>query len=276
MSNFDLPLILEPSALLKIQPSDELLIISVCQEPAFGMQHIPGAVLIEPRELVGGVKPATGKLPTLEQLNSVFSRVGLRKDKHVIAYDDEGGGWAGRLIWTLDVLRHKNYSYLNGGIISWMKAGYSLESGNNNVNVPRHPETPYLGTIDRSVIADLNEVREQIKNPDSIVWDARAKEEYLGIKQTALRNGHIPGAVNLDWLDLMDPKNDLRLLPLSELSKKVTALGITPDKRVITHCLSHHRSGLSYLVGKALDLSIRAYDGSWSEWGNHADTPIEC
>ena len=276
MSNFNLPLILEPSALSEIHPSDELLIISVCQQQAFDTQHIPGAVLIEPRELVGGVKPATGKLPSLGQLNSIFSRVGLSENKHVIAYDDEGGGWAGRLIWTLDVLEHRNYSYLNGGITAWMREGYSLETENNDVTVSRPKDTPYLGSINRNVIADLDEVLEQIKNPDSIVWDARAKGEYFGTKKTALRNGHIPGAINLDWLDLMDRENDLRLLPLSELSEKLTALGITPDKKIITHCLSHHRSGLSYLVGKALGLSIRAYDGSWSEWGNHADTPIEC
>jgi len=275
MSNFNLPLILEPSALSEIHPSDELLIISVCQQQAFDTQHIPGAVLIEPRELVGGVKPATGKLPSLGQLNSIFSRVGLSENKHVIAYDDEGGGWAGRLIWTLDVLEHRNYSYLNGGITAWMREGYSLETENNDVTVSRPKDTPYLGSINRNVIADLDEVLEQIKTPDSIVWDARAKEEYFGTKKTALRNGHIPGAINLDWLDLMDRENDLRLLPLSELSEKLTALGITPDKKIITHCLSHHRSGLSYLVGKALGLSIRAYDGSWSEWGNHADTPIE-
>ena len=73
----------------------------------------------------------------------------------------------------------------------------------------------------------------------------------------------------------MDRDNDLRLRPLAELERQLRALGIGKGKNIVTHCLSHHRSGLSYLVGKALGLNIKAYDGSWSEWGNNADTPIE-
>lgn len=265
-----LPLILEPAALAEIIPAQRLLLVAVCQQQVFLTQHIPGSVLITPAELVAGSKPATGKLPSVEQLSEVFSRIGLTEDSHVIAYDDEGGGWAGRLIWTLDVLGHRNYSYLNGGLIAWIKGGYACAAGEETV-----APTDFQATIDRTPIAELQEVLEQIGNPDSIVWDARAPEEYRGEKITAARNGHIPGAVNLDWVELMDRDNDLRLLALPDIAKLLESRGISRDKKIITHCQTHHRSGLSYLVGKALGLDIRAYDGSWSEWGNQTDTPIE-
>ena len=270
MISNSLPLILEPSALQQMLPDENLLLISVCQHKVFITQHIPGSVLIRPAQLVCGIEPATGKLPSAEQLGEVFSKAGLTDQSHVIAYDDEGGGWAGRLIWTLDVIGHQNYSYLNGGLIAWIKAGYPLTSGE-----PTLADSNYTANINRSVAADLDEVQNSITDPKSVVWDVRAEEEFNGSKKTALRNGHIPGAVNLDWLELMDPNNDFRLIPLPKIKERLLSLGITEDKQIITHCQTHHRSGLSYLVGKALGLNIKAYDGSWSEWGNQPDTPIE-
>ncbi|MCG8412579.1 MAG: sulfurtransferase [Pseudomonadales bacterium] len=270
MTNNSLPLIIEPETLQTLLPDDNLILVAVCSAQIYNSGHLPGSVLIEPAELVSGVKPATGKIPSADRLSALFSRIGLTADKHVVAYDDEGGGWAGRLIWTLDVLGHEKSSYLNGGLIAWARAGFALDD-----QLPSVAATEFTAQIDHGQIAQLEDVLQQIGSDNSVVWDARARQEYDGIKVTALRNGHIPGAVNLDWLDLMDRDNDLRLKPLTEISQTLESLGVSKDKAVITHCQTHHRSGLTYLVGKALGLNIKAYDGSWSEWGNADDTPIE-
>ncbi|UYM17926.1 sulfurtransferase [Endozoicomonas euniceicola] len=77
---------------------------------------------------MAGTPPATGKLPPVKQLEDLFSRLGYTGNEHIVVYDDEGGGWAGRFIWTLDVIGHKNYSYLNGGIHAWLKEDHRTEN----------------------------------------------------------------------------------------------------------------------------------------------------
>ena len=267
----DLPLLIEPDQLEPLLGNENLLILDVSSAENHARFHIPGAIHIPPASLVCGIQPATGKLPDIEQLNTVFSAVGLDDNKHVIAYDDEGGGWAGRLIWTLDVLGHKQYSYLNGGLHSWINEGHPTEQTVNQAKT-----TTYNAQIDRSPIADLEDVLSLLNSEGTAIWDARSAEEYAGTKVVAQRGGHIPGAINLDWLELMDRERNLRLVNLTNLQERLDSLGITQDKAVITHCQTHHRSGLSYLAMKLLGYpDIKGYHGSWSEWGNREDTPIE-
>lgn len=268
--NLDLPLILEPAALEPLLGHPDLLIVDLCQPRNWRQVHLPGAVHCDGHELVLGKPPAPGKLPTLQQLQTLFSRIGYTPDKHIVVYDDEGGGWAGRFIWLLDVIGHRHSSYLNGGLYAWYKEQRPLTAEVQAVE----PTQVEIG-IDRSPIASLDEVMNAIGDGEIVIWDARSPEEYAGLRSGSVRSGHIPGAVNLDWVECIDSDNLLKLQPIDTLRHRLESRGLTPDKHIITHCQSHHRSGLTYLVARALGYSVQAYDGSWAEWGNLLETPID-
>ena len=225
--------------------------------------------MVEPAELVLGRPPAPGKLAPKPQLEHWLARIGYDPSLEVIVYDDEGGGWAGRLGWTLDVIGHDTWGYLNGGLHAWHGRGLPLVQG------PDESTTGSNVTIDlhQGPIAELEDVLAAIEDDDTVIWDVRSREEYLGLRSGSARAGHIPGAVNSDWLLLQNHGDGTRLI--DGLDTFLSELGITPDKQVITHCQTHHRSGLSYMVARLLGYSrVRAYHGSWSEWGNRNDTPI--
>lgn len=267
----DWPLLIEASQLADSLHEPKLLILDTSSADNYAKHHVPGAVHIAPAALQCGIKPAVGKMPAPDQLQLLFSRVGLTPDKHVIVYDDEGGGWAGRLIWTLDVIGHRNYSYLNGGLQAWLSGGHPSE---DVANLP--PPSEIDITIDSTPIAEIEDFINLLGNSQLGIWDARSPEEYRGEKVLAQRGGHIPGAVNLDWLELIDNGNDMRLKNLSALQARLDHIGLSADKTIITHCQTHHRSGLSYLLMKILGYPhIKGYHGSWGEWGNREDTPIE-
>ncbi|HEY6599942.1 MAG TPA: rhodanese-like domain-containing protein [Pseudomonadales bacterium] len=262
--------ILEPETLAaRLADHPDTLLIHVAALAAYANGHIDGAVHVAPAELVSGIAPATGQLPDLARLEALFSRIGYRKDVPVVAYDDEGGGWAGRFIWTLDVIGHHDWYYLDGGIHAWAASGAPL----SRVPVQPRPTRVQL-TLDRASVADAADILDRLGDASFVVWDCRSADEYAGRRATAARNGHIPGAVHLDWLDLMDKQRALRLR--TDLAALLESYGITRDKEIVVHCQTHHRSGLAYLAGRVLGYpNVRGYHGSWSDWGNRDDTPIE-
>jgi thiosulfate/3-mercaptopyruvate sulfurtransferase len=263
-----LPRLLDPNQLAQA-PRQDLLLIHVAEAAAYHQAHLPGAVLVEPRMMVSGTPPAPGRLPDQARLNALFSHIGYRPDLKIVVYDDEGGGWAGRFIWTLDVIGHDAWSYLDGGIHAWHAAGLPLEAGPG----PDVTPTSVSLSLHRGPIAEQEDVMAAIGDSEQIIWDVRSPEEYRGERSGARRAGHVPTAINLDWMRLKDPARNLCLV--SDLPDLLARHGIDGSKRIITHCHSHHRSGLSYLVGRLLGFpDIRGYHGSWAEWGNAEDTPV--
>lgn len=266
----NLPLLIEPEQLAKLLPLNNVLIIDQCKADTFIANHIPGAIHLDFKRLQLGQAPTPGALPTIENLEQVFSELGLTPDTHVICSDDEGGGWAGRLIWVLDTIGHTKYSYLNGGIIAWLEAGLPTESGDISPASSQYKITD----INAGYSFTKEQIIENLGQQNFAIWDARSAAEYSGDKVISKRGGHIPGAVNYEWTRGMDKARGLRINDLNAFRALLSDLGLDESKKIATHCQTHHRSGFTYLVGKILGFDIRGYAGSWSEWGNDDNTPV--
>jgi len=271
MAQAVLPLIVEPAELETRLGAENLLIVDLSRPETYAQAHLPGAVHLEYAQIVAARPPAMGMLPGAAPLSDVLGAIGATPDSHIVAYDDEGGGRAARLLWTLDVIGHPRYSLLNGGLQAWINERHPV-----NAEPVQRPRSSYPVTFSDGAVADKNYILERLRDPRVVIVDARSPAEYRGENRRAERAGHIPGAVNFDWVNEIDRARNLRLKPAEELKRMLSRLGVTPDKEVIAYCQTHHRSAHTYIMLKSLGYPrVRGYPGSWSEWGNSPDTPIE-
>lgn len=267
-----LPLILEPATLEQHLHEAGMLIVDLCRPEVYARGHIPGAVHLEYAQIVAARPPVMGLLPDSAHLSQVLSGIGLTPERHVVAYDDEGGGKACRLLWTLDVIGHKHFSLLNGGLRAWMAENRPLSSEHGVAKTGNYQ----VGGLNEGAQADKDHILAHLNDPKVALLDARTPGEFRGADKRAARGGHIPGAVNMDWTLTIDAQNHTRLKPEAALRAQLAALGVTPDKEVITYCQTHHRSSHTYIVLKALGYPhVKGYPGAWSEWGNDPAAPVE-
>lgn len=249
---------------------ENAVILDLGQAQTYARGHIPGAVHLPITKIVREEEYATGLLPSQSALCALSEEYGLNSGKTVYLYDDEGGGWAGRMAWILDILSVSHIVYIDGGLRAWMRAGYALESQRM---VSSAGPAPIALNLEPNV--ELNEMLQLVEKKAAHILDARSLGEYQAVRQYAKRPGRIPGALHLEWTDCILISTDYTLKSLDNLRTMLASQGIDGSKPVVTYCQTHHRSGLNYLACRLLGLNVRAYAGSWSEWGNHPETPIE-
>jgi thiosulfate/3-mercaptopyruvate sulfurtransferase len=267
-----MPILTESKALHSRLSDPDIRIVNLCGSNDFRDQLVPGSIHVDYSEIIDGTKPATGQIPSDERLKRLANRLGLRDELHIVAYDDEGGARASRLVWTLYLLGHRYASVLNGGIHGWLLEGRPV-TGAGAFTTSR--KSTHFALDDR-VLATREYILSRLDTPDLVLLDARTREEYQGSRVLAKRGGHIPGAIHLNWLDTIDSKRQLRLKTDHELTAMLSQRGIAPDREIVVYCQTHHRSAHSWMMLRHLGYSrVRGYAGSWSEWGNDAQTPIE-
>ena len=202
--------------------------------------------------------------------------LGLHRDRHYVVYDDFYGLFAARFWWVCRYFGMDNVSVLDGSWRGWLAAGGAISS---------RLEAPVTGSDIGAEprcgeVVGWEELGRLHANPDMQVWDTRRPGEYSGSEETDnQRRGHLPGARNLVWTDLLTrptSKGEARFLkPLPELKQVLSDLGLNREKTVITYCQSGIRAAFCIMVLTLVGFPwVRLYDGSMAEWANLAQTPL--
>lgn len=272
-SAFDFGLLIDAEQLVPHLGNDKLRIVDLSRASVYDQLHIPHALHLKPKFLVRQDEQATGLLPDVDGLQELIRYLNISPEHHVVVYDDEGGAWAGRLIWNLHCLGFENTSLLNGGIHAWLATGLPTTS-----EVEQFKPVSALVQVDQAKIQqyriEYTELLEKVQSSQVQLWDCRTEDEYTGLRLAARRGGHIPNALHFEWSTALNRENHLRLHPLERTQQRLEQLGFNLNEPVVVYCQSHHRSGLAYIIGRLLGWNIQAYDGAWSEWGNRLDSPI--
>lgn len=272
-TDFNFGLLIEAEQIVPFLGHELLRIVDLSRSSVYEQLHIPHAIHLKPQFLVRQEEQASGLLPDEAGLNALIEYLNISPDHHVVVYDDEGGAWAGRLIWNLHCLGFKNVSLLNGGIHAWLGAGYPTSSEVEDLAKVEPLVQVNLDNIEQYRI-EYSQLLEKVNQQSIQLWDCRTDDEYTGQRLAARRGGHIPNAIHFEWSSAINRQNHLKLHPLERTQQRLEQLGFQLDQPVVVYCQSHHRSGLAYIVGRLLGWNIQAYDGAWSEWGNRLDSPI--
>lgn len=207
-----------------------LVLVDIDGEAGYQRGHIAGAVMLPSNY---ERDPNTGLVSTFPpgQIAVTCQALGIGDETLVVAYDNNLSLYAARFWWVLNYYGHTNVKVLDGGWRRWVADGRPMSFG------PPAPGTgvKFTPQTDPSILGTLEQVRTACSGGDSVIWDVRTGSEYDGtVSRNGLRPGHISGAVNLEWADLMDRSTHC-FKPLEEIRTILNGRGITPDQAVFAY-----------------------------------------
>ncbi len=217
-----------------------------------GIGHLPGAVNVPFDSFRSAETGEAGMLPGAGQFANLLGEAGIGPDDRIVAYDDTHGVFAARFVVTALVYGHEEVRLLDGDYSAWTRE-HPTSRESPGVEAVDHPP----GSLVEGILVDADAVRAALSG-EAVLVDTREPWEF--------EEGHLPGAVNLDWKALVDDETR-SLGPDDDLRATLEAHGITPDRRVILYCNTARRISHTYLVLRHLEYpDVAFYEGSLTEW----------
>jgi thiosulfate/3-mercaptopyruvate sulfurtransferase len=262
-------LLTTPAELQKKLGSPVVCLIDVRPAELFAQGHIPRAVHFD---LFGLSLVDTSEAPLnafMYMIHHLLELRGVSETQEVVFYEENSGMRAARGVWYLEYFGHPNVRMLDGGMQAWKAEGGPITG---DAVAPK--AATFKHSNRRDVLATADDVLHSLAKENVKVLDTRSDGEYLGTHIRAARGGAIPGAIHIEWTQNLDASGKFK--SDAELKAMYEKAGITPDKEVIPYCQGGYRSAHSYVALRLVGFpKVRNYIGSWKEWGDRTDLPIE-
>ena len=273
-------LLIEPDWLSEHLDDENLIIIDCDLPDAYNRAHIPGSVSLGDDNHL----KSAGNVHVMDEpvAKSFFNTIGVRKDTKVVAYSGRFSVYAARLWWVLRYFGHDNVSILNGGWTSWLKNGLPITDAPSRskslANTKSNDATsePFQPVINHNLMVSSEQLLEAQLTPETIIWDVRSSEEFNGGNSRGNKyEGHVPGAINLEWSDLMD-KESGKFKDSDEVYDALLKNEINRGRPIITYCQAGVRAAHAMFTLTLMGYNnVKNYDASFAEWGNVDGFPIE-